>query len=148
MDAHIPQRESKISAVSLELKDVQKIFSWLERLVHEEGDHEIAKLTKPKELSPKQWASRKVEIKKVAFRVTVTLEGENGDRLHGDNEALFQSPNRPTKISRVYMTNSTAFRWWTNRIHFGHSNCIWISPNQSYLIARTLFRAQLRIRAI
>ena len=115
MDAHIPQRESKISAVSLELKDVQKIFSRLERLVHEEGDREIAKLTKPKELSPKQWASRKEEIKKGAFRVTVTLEGENGDRLHGDNEALFQSPNRPTKISRVYMTNSTAFRWWTKQ---------------------------------
>ena len=82
MDAHIPTRESTISSVTLELQDVKRIFSRLEKLVHEEGDREIAKIPKPPDQSEEQWEARKVDIKKGAFRVTVTLEGKNGDRLH------------------------------------------------------------------
>jgi hypothetical protein len=115
MDVHIPTRESIIRSVTLNLQDVKKIFSRLEKLVHEEGDREIAKLLKSPEQSDEQWEARKIEIKEGAFRVTATLEGKSGDRLHGDNEALFASPNMPAEISGVYMTNSTAFRWWTKQ---------------------------------
>lgn len=115
MNTHIPTRESVISSVTLDLQDVKKIFVRLEKLVDEEGDREIAKLQKPPDQSDEKWEARKIEIKKGAFRVTVTLEGKNGDRLHGDNEELFVSPNMPAEISGVYMTNATAFRWWTNQ---------------------------------
>jgi hypothetical protein len=112
-DAHFPQRSTPITAICLGLNDVKKIFSRLEKIVHEEGDKEISKLVKQTDMNEEQWDARKKEIKSGAFRVTVTIEGESGDRLHGDTLDLFDSPNRPTRIKIVYMTNSTAFRWWT-----------------------------------
>ena len=112
-DTHIPQRSTPITAVCLSLIDVKKIFSRLEKIVHDEGGREIAKLERQTEMNDEQWEARKKEIMAGAFRVTVTIEGESGDRLHGDTLALFDSPNRPERVKNVFMTNSTAFRWWT-----------------------------------
>jgi hypothetical protein len=114
-DTHIPQRSTPITAICLRLDDVKKIFSRLEKIVHEEGDQEISKLDKQTDMNDEQWDARKKEIKSGAFRITMTIEGESGDRLHGNTLTLFDSPNRPTRIKSVYMTNSTAFRLWTNK---------------------------------
>jgi hypothetical protein len=112
-DVHIPARSTPIAAISLGLNDVKKIFLRLEKIVYEEGDKEISKLVKQPDMNDEEWDARKKEIKSGAFRVTVTIEGESGDRLHGDTLELFDSPNRPIRIRSIYMTNSTAFRWWT-----------------------------------
>jgi hypothetical protein len=113
--SHIPQRTTPITAISLNLEDVKKIFLRLERIVHEEGDAEIANLQKGEDFTEEKWELRKQEIKAGAFRVTVAVEGESGDRLYGDNLDVFESPNRPQRIVNVYMTNNTAFRLWTQQ---------------------------------
>jgi hypothetical protein len=55
------------------------------------------------------------EIKSNAFRITVTIRGQNGDELFGDVATMFVSPNLPHAVSAVYMTNSTAYRGWTGQ---------------------------------
>jgi hypothetical protein len=114
MDVHVPGREARIFSVSVALQDVRRIFERLKQLVVQDGDLEISKLPQPTDLTEDQWLQRKKDIRQGAFRVTITLEGAGGDRLHGDDESIFSSPNIPNRISSVYMTNTTAFRWWTN----------------------------------
>jgi hypothetical protein len=113
LDLHVPGREKRIEGISLGVDDVRKIFLRLKKLVDEDGEREVSRLSKPDELDDNQWSDRKTEIKSAAFQVTVTIAGISGDLLHGDTEGIFTSPNRPLEISSIYMTNTTAFRWWT-----------------------------------
>ena len=115
MDSHYPTRNVPIRSISLSLADVKQIFDRLQPIISKEGDDKVAELVKPQESTEEQWAARKVEIKSNAFRITVTIQGQNGDDLFGDTSSMFTSPNLPHGVSDVYMTNATAFKGWTGQ---------------------------------
>jgi hypothetical protein len=91
------------------MADVKKIFERLSRHVAEEADRRLNALEKPEDQSDQDFGRDKEQIRATAFRITVTIEGREGDSLFGDRVDLFTSPNLPENISKIFMTNIVAF---------------------------------------
>lgn len=79
----------------------------------EEGDRQIATMTRPDDVSEEQFAERMRIAREQAFRVTITIGGWNSADIFGHSAELFSSPNLPDNIAYIFMTNSTAYQGFT-----------------------------------
>jgi len=53
----------------------------------------------------------------------ITVTGENGSILIGDNKEMFYSPNLPETITSIYMSNIAAYKGFTDQ---KPSNNFWL----------------------
>ena len=60
--------------------------------------------------------ARRLDIdRQQAFRISVTIEGKNGESLFGYGTEPFDSPNLPESIRSIYLTNITAYHGVTGK---------------------------------
>jgi hypothetical protein len=104
------ERTTNLHSFRVSLEDAQKIFDRLLEIVKEQGEGEVASLRKPDDKTDDEFAADKANILETAFRVTVTIAGEDGDALFGDSRDVFTSANLPERIAHIYMTNVTAYQ--------------------------------------
>lgn len=107
---HRPRKQIPLHSLSLSLTDVIQIFERLLRHVHEQADLELSRLVKPKDQSDESFQAEKADIRTKVFCITVTISGDDGASLFGDDSAIFRSPNIPNNITSIYMTNVTAYQ--------------------------------------
>jgi hypothetical protein len=110
MALHLPHKRTQLHSLALSLDDVTRIFERLLGHVREQADIEIAKFIKPEGKSDEEFQAEKEDVRTRAFQVTVTIAGDNGASLYGDDVAVFSSPNKPNEITSIYMTNGTAYQ--------------------------------------
>lgn len=93
----------------LSIADFRTLYQRLTAIVATERERELASFTRPPNMSEEQFHAE-LELWRVnAYRVTVTIAGEDGSSLYEDNEGIFTSPNLPQAISYIFMTNMTAY---------------------------------------
>lgn len=115
MALHRPGKRIPLHSLAISLEDVTRIYQRLRRHVEEQAALEIGSLIKPAEKTDQEWQAELEEVRNRAFRITITISGDSGASLFGDDEALFSSPIRPQTISMIYMTNSTAYQTFTGQ---------------------------------
>jgi hypothetical protein len=108
-------KQLALRALVLSWDDVKKIYRRLTGAVQSEADRAIARLVKQEGHTQEQFEAWKQDIKERAFRITVTVNGPNGEGLYGENGDIFDSPLLPNTIKSVYMTNVTAFQSSTGK---------------------------------
>lgn len=104
-----------ISAVTVSLADVKKIFDRLTQHLKEEADRQTKELMKPPDQSQEDFDRQVAIARENAFRITVTIAGTDGQNIFGDTLELFDSPNLPDEIDSIYMTNVTAYQGQTRQ---------------------------------
>lgn len=109
MAMQFPRQETPLHSINLSLEDVGRIFVRLSEYVGEQGDIEIGQLVKPEDQDEAAFAAEKVKTKAEAFRISVTIKGQDGASLFGNDIDLFSSPNLPDVISSIYMSNIPAY---------------------------------------
>jgi hypothetical protein len=105
-----PRNEIRIRSIKLALADVSNIYERLARLLSEQAEIEISRTRKFADQTDEQFDAWKKNVRKEAFKITVTVFGREGESLFGDDVKVFQSPILPNKIQSIYATNITAYR--------------------------------------
>ena len=115
MALHLPRKDIKYEALAFALVDVQRIFERLLVQVNDQAEVELGALQKQANETDEGLSARKEDLRRRVFRITVTIFGTDGSQLFGDDASLFVSPNRPTQVRSIYMTNVTAYQGVTSQ---------------------------------
>lgn len=91
------------------LAAVRKIYSDLAMIVNKKCDEVVAALVKPAHYTQEQFETERTQIRKNAFKVTVTISGNDGNNAYGETLNLFSSEILPAPVLSIYMTNTTAY---------------------------------------
>jgi hypothetical protein len=102
-----------LRSIAVDMDDLRRIFERLSHQLNEEADRQTKNLTRPEDETEIEFAERIANARKNAFRITVTISGNDGDELFGDTVELFSSPNLPDAIRSIYMTNVVAYKGQT-----------------------------------
>jgi hypothetical protein len=97
-----------IRNIEVSLEDVRMIARRLVEAVEENANHRVTTLKKPENWTEDQFKQEVAGLRQRAFRVTVTVAGQNGERLFGDAPEILSSPNLPSTITSIFLTNNTA----------------------------------------
>lgn len=92
------------------MDDVRRIVERLSQHVEEEGDREVALLKRPPEQSEEEFKKIVSKERERAFRITVTVAGNDGQDLSGYGTEVFDSPNLPDDIASIYVSNEAAYQ--------------------------------------
>jgi hypothetical protein len=101
----IPLKGGKFS-----LKDVASLFSDFRDLTIKEGEVIVGGLVREKGKSVKDFEDYKKRVKIDAFRVTVSINGFDGQTRFGDSKDLFSRDDLPKPIKSIYFTNINSFK--------------------------------------
>lgn len=104
-EAHVP-----IRGCALDLEQIRQLYNGLTKINREFGDRVLATLQRDSGIDDVQWEQRKRYLLDDAFRITVTIEGQQNEQLYGEDASVFQIENLPLPISTIYFTNATAWR--------------------------------------
>jgi len=103
-EATIPLR-----GCALDLEQVKQFYTGLTEINREFGERVIATLPRDTSLDDEQWEQRKRFLLDDAFRITVTIKGQQNEQLYGEDVNVFQAENAPMPIATIYLTNATAW---------------------------------------
>lgn len=98
-----------LTGIELSLNDVRQIANRLKDLVQARGREIVQGLQPPADKTPEQWEEEKQRLLRDAFAILVTISGKNGERLLGEVPEVFSSPNMPTRIDSIYLSNIIPF---------------------------------------
>ena len=110
MALQFPQKNIPLPSVVVSIEDIKRVYSRLAGHVAEQAEREISALKKGENQSDEDFENYKTLVREQAFRVTVTIKGADGTTYYGETEDAFDSPNRPDKVTYVYITNTTAYK--------------------------------------
>jgi hypothetical protein len=110
MATSVPNKTIKLHSLVMSLADVEKIFRRLQKAVKEQAKVELGTVTHLENETDEQLAKRKEWLNDNVFRVTVTINGADGTALHDDDVSIFTSPERPDRISSIFMGNNAAYQ--------------------------------------
>ncbi|RUT85550.1 MULTISPECIES: hypothetical protein [unclassified Mesorhizobium] len=99
-----------LNSYTVSIGNIRKIYRGLQRLVDEEADLEIARWAPLTDQTQEEFEARKTQVRKLAFRVTITVNRENGSSTYGDTEDIFDLSGHDSFVASIFMTNKTAFR--------------------------------------
>lgn len=106
---HIPAKQINLRGMRISLGDVTKIYDKLMQLVSAQAEHEISRIEKPDNKSEDEFSREMNDLRQRAFRITITISGQDGESLFHDDKTVFISPNLPHQIIGIYFTNVTAY---------------------------------------
>ncbi|MCA8932582.1 MAG: hypothetical protein KDA49_08955 [Rhodospirillaceae bacterium] len=104
-----------LSAITIDIADVQKIFEKLDAKCKKDGWDELDKLQKMEDETPEEHSARIRKLHEELFHVSVFIYGDDGSCIIGEDSNIFSFVNLPSKISRIYMTNTLAYRTQIDR---------------------------------
>lgn len=102
-------KEIPLGSYTVSIESVRKIYKGLQRIVTEEADLTLAKWELLPDQTKEQFEARKKEVREKAFKVTVTLIRADGSNTFGESEEIFDLSGEASFVTRIYMTNKTAF---------------------------------------
>ena len=109
MPLQIVKKETPLRSLILSIDDVVRVVERLAPLVEEEGRREIDQLSETGFMTPQQRAELEHQRNR-AFRITVTIDGRDGENLFGYGADPFHSTNIPEPIETIYISNNAAYR--------------------------------------
>lgn len=103
MSQELPRKELQLRSLRLEWADITKIFERLQKLVSEQAEREIAALiaAHPEDKEKQDFQDRLLLARSQAFRITVTITGEDQTSVFGDRLELFGSPDVPDRVRDI-----------------------------------------------
>lgn len=103
-----------IRGCRLSLSNIAEAYSELNDINLNVGKQEIEKLVRPEGVGDDEWQKHKEYVFGEAFRLTVTITGQQDLQLYGDTVDVFSSKKLPLPIKQIYFTNETAFKGQAN----------------------------------
>lgn len=103
-----------VRGCNLSLENIKDAYRDLHLINKRFGDQVITKLKPEPDLTDDQWEERKTYLLEDAFRLTVTVNGFQDQKLYGESVEVFDHPNLPKPISSIFITNATAFQRHAN----------------------------------
>ena len=114
MDIQILKKAIPLRGISMSIQDVRRIVERLLTHVEEEGHREIDRVLNSGYHDQENRTQLDLDRER-AFRITVTIYGRDGESLFGYGTEPFDSPNIPTPIESIYISNSSAYQNVTGR---------------------------------
>ncbi|MCE2453862.1 MAG: hypothetical protein J4F48_13865 [Nitrospinae bacterium] len=93
----------------MSVQDVRRIVERLLPHVEEEGHREVNQLLNSGPYDQERHEKLNLERER-AFQISVTIYGRDGESLFGYGTEPFDSPNIPTPIESIYISNSSAYQ--------------------------------------
>jgi hypothetical protein len=103
------QIQRPIRGIIIDLVAVHKIYMDLAKIVEKEADNFISTLKKPDDRTDEQFDDEKKQIRRTAFKVTVTIKRIDGANLYGETIDVFNKDIMPSPVTGIFMTNGTAY---------------------------------------
>lgn len=107
------KRYIPLKGYTISIKDAKRIYQLLSAYVTAEGASDVEAFTKPPNMTDQDFAAEKQRWLSNAYKITVTINGIDESSLYEDHEGIFDSPNLPSRIANIFMTNVTAFEGTT-----------------------------------
>lgn len=104
------EKAVRFGSYTVSLKNVARVFRDLSSAVSEQADLELAQWVKPEGQTDADFAQAKAGVKSQAYKVTVTIIYSDGSSAFGTDAGIFEVSAGGPLISKVYMTNVTAYR--------------------------------------
>jgi hypothetical protein len=104
----IRDRDSLLPSCYLTKNDLVTIYRRLQEKTQDAAELEVRDWVKPDDDSGQ--FDDTVNWVKGLFVVSVTIEGVNGEKYFGNDEAIFNSPNLPDRIASVYFDTGSRHR--------------------------------------
>ena len=114
MDIQILKKAIPLRGINMSIQDVRRIVERLLTHVEEEGHREINRVLDSGYHDQENRMQLDLDRER-AFRITVTIYGRDGESLFGYGTEPFDSPNIPTPIESIYISNSSAYQNVTGR---------------------------------
>ena len=108
VDIQLLQKKILLRNISISLQDVKRIVERLLPYVQEEGHNEVNKLLQSDFEGQMNIEQLNYE-REQAFRITVTIDGRDGESLFGYGTEPFDSPNIPDPINSIFISNNAAY---------------------------------------
>jgi hypothetical protein len=106
--------ETEIRGCELSLQDIKAAYRELQSISDKEGARLISQLIKPDDTPEDEWQAQIKVDRESAFRLTISIIGEDGSTFYGETAETFESKNLPSPIKGIYFTNINSFRRRTN----------------------------------
>jgi hypothetical protein len=105
-EVHVP-----IRGCSTSLKQIKNVYSELNELNMREAERIIGQIPKPQEKTDEQFATDMAQLKKRAFKLTVSIiGGEDNVTKYGEDANIFDSTDLPSPINTMFFTNENAYK--------------------------------------
>ncbi|MBY3199620.1 hypothetical protein [Rhizobium laguerreae] len=99
----------EIRGCDLSLPRIKAAYRELSALNRKEGERIVSATSKPDDMPDEEWEKKTAFWRDDAFRLTVSINGFDGETAYGETESIFDSKNLPAPIKSIYFTNLTAF---------------------------------------
>ncbi|AWC25340.1 hypothetical protein CO731_04835 [Aminobacter sp. MSH1] len=110
----IVNKEIPLNSFTVSIGSVRKIFRGLQRIVTEEADLKLAQWVLLPDQTQEEFDARKKEVREKAFNVTVSMYRQDGSHTYGNSEDIFELSGSAPAVTRIFMTNMTAYRGMAN----------------------------------
>ena len=114
MVVQVTKKTIPLKGISMSVEDMRRIIQRLLPHVEEEGHREVNQLLSSGPYDQERQVQLNLQRER-AFQITVTIFGRDGESLFGYGTEAFDSPNIPTPIESIFITNSTAYQTVTGR---------------------------------
>ena len=114
MVVQVTKKMIPLRGISMNIQDMRRIVELLLPHVEEEGHREVARLLNRGPNNQEHSEQLNLERER-AFQISVTIYGRDGESLFGYGTDPFDSPNIPTPIESIFITNNTAYQTVTDR---------------------------------
>lgn len=109
----------QITACSFSKVDLETLCRTLQESSNEAADEEVNHYI-PIDRDPEKIASDIASLRE-GYRIKVTVQGMDDERIHGTIPAVFDSPRFPDRVKRLYINSALELKNsynWTPRNHF------------------------------
>ena len=114
MVLQVTKKTIPLQGISMSVPDVRRIVERLLPHVEEERHREVNQLLNSGSYDQERHVQLNLERER-AFQISVTIYGRDGESLFGYGTDPFDSPNIPTPIESIFITNNTAYKTVTGR---------------------------------
>ena len=104
------QDDIPVRGCSFDISHIKAAYREFVQLTHQEADRIVDKFVRPQKQKLAIFDQFKKAAKKNAFRVTVSVIGQDGQIVFGDREELFDSKDLPYPIKTIFFTNTNSHK--------------------------------------
>src|SRR5688572_18569564 len=110
LDIQFFEDDIPVRGCSFSLTHIKSVYRELDSLSKNEADRLLGGLSKSHEQSDEEFEAFKRSARERAFRLTVSIIGEDGQTSYGESEEIFDSKTLPFPIATIFFTNENSFK--------------------------------------
>lgn len=126
-----------IRGCELTLADIKSAVRELSKVNRREGERIVATFKQPDDVPTERFLTDNQALLENAFRLTISIIGFSGTTAYGEDASIFDSPNLPRPIRRIFFTNENAYRRNANNQLPANRFSVWLNFDKPPLVDAT-----------